>query len=79
MRQPLWSALVAALRLYSSAELAGAATVEAGSFMNVTVDAPLFDPSLIAGGGCDPVGCVGGLTRVSEAGIYATSWGSLAV
>lgn len=36
--------------------------------MNVTVDAPLYDPSLIAGGGCDPAGCVGDFTRVSQVG-----------
>eukprot|EP00903_Cladosiphon_okamuranus_P018640 g17155.t1 len=39
------------------------ASIEAGSLMNVTIDAPLYDPSLIAGGGCDPAGCVGDLTR----------------
>ena len=60
-------ALVAVLRwCLMMAGLAGAASVEAGSLMNVTIDAPLFDTSLAAGGGCDPAGCRGVLTRVSR-------------
>lgn len=66
MKQPLAVPLVAGLRLYSSAKVAGAASIEAGTFMNVTVAAELFDPSPAAAGGCDPVGCVGDLTRVSQ-------------
>lgn len=69
MRQPLLAAaLLTGLIWFSTAQLAGAASIEAGTFMNVTVDAPLYDTSLATAGGCDPAGCTGGLTRVSQAG-----------
>lgn len=42
---------------------ADAAIVEASNLTSVDVDAPLYDPNLGAQNGCDPVGCVGRLTR----------------
>ena len=64
MREALTASFVAGLRMFSPVKLAGATSVEAGSVMSVTVDAPLYDTSLAAGGGCDPAGCEGSLTRV---------------
>lgn len=47
--------------------LANAATVDAGAFTTVTVEAPLYDTRLSAANGCNPAGCVGDLTRVRYA------------
>lgn len=62
------NALAAAAALAGSAGLASfaaAGSVEAGTLTTVLVDAPLYDTNLSAANGCDPVGCVGDLTRVS--------------
>lgn len=40
--------------------------VEVDSLTTVTVDAPLYDSTLSAAGGCDPAGCTGDKTRVSS-------------
>lgn len=42
-----------------------ATIVDAGAVTTVAVKAPLYDPNRAASNGCDPVGCVGDLTRVS--------------
>lgn len=42
---------------------AEAAIVEASTLTTVAVEAPLYDAALGAQNGCDPVGCVGNLTR----------------
>lgn len=67
------------MRSLSGAAVAAAATaalslcvttvatiVDAGTATTVTADAPLYDTNLATAGGCDPEGCVGDLTRVSE-------------
>lgn len=44
---------------------AASASVDAGALTTVTAEAPLYDTNLSAANGCDPSGCVAGLTRVS--------------
>ena len=45
------------------------ANFNAGAVTTVAVDAPLYDTRLSADGGCDPAGCSGDLTTVSEGDI----------
>ena len=45
---------------------AEARTVEAGTIVGVSVDAPVFDTRSSAPYGCLPAGCLGGNTRVSD-------------
>ena len=49
-----------------------AASVDAGALTTVTAEAPLYDPSLSADNGCDPSGCVAGLTRVSGHAVHCS-------
>lgn len=55
---------VALAKLHS----ARAASVEAGTLTTVTAEASLYDSRPSASGGCDPAGCVAGLTRVRVGG-----------
>lgn len=50
------------------ASMVNAAVIDAEALTTVTVEAPLYDPSLGDANGCDPAGCVGDLTRVSNVG-----------
>ena len=43
------------------------AIVEAETLGTVITTVPLYDPSTDTSNGCDPVGCIGALTRVSRA------------
>lgn len=63
MHSLLVSAVASAI--FSRISFVSAAVVDAGAVTTVAVEAPLHDPNRAAGNGCDPVGCVGDLTRVS--------------
>ena len=56
--------------LLAKRAVADATTVDAGDVTTVVVDAALYDTRLSVDGGCDPIGCVGNLTRVSGGQIY---------
>ena len=47
-----------------------ATTLDAAEITTVAVDASLYDTTLSIDGGCDPIGCVGNLTRVSGGYYY---------
>lgn len=60
------TAAVASLCLACLSITAQAAIVEAEQWTNVIVEAPLYDSQMTTGGGCDPAGCLGMLTRVGS-------------
>ncbi|CAM9298873.1 unnamed protein product, partial [Ectocarpus sp. 12 AP-2014] len=58
----------------SLSRFADAAIVQASNLATVTVVAVLCDPNLSAENGCDPSGCVAGLTRDGDATTLESRW-----